>query len=99
MTDMLKKLFFAGVGLTQTIREKTDKEIEELAERGEKSNDRVSNFAKELFGKIDKEYQDIKDKVDNLTNKDRNRDEKINQLTQEIQELKSQIEKLKQSQG
>ena len=63
MLNILRKAMFAGVGAFSFSKEKAEKLVEELVEKGEVGAEEAKSFVKELLEKGQQEKEAIKDNV------------------------------------
>lgn len=65
MIDVFRKAFFAGMGALSLTKEKAEKLVEDLVEKGEVGAEEAKTFAKELFEKGQQERLAITETVRN----------------------------------
>ena len=94
MSDQTKKVFLAGIGLAQSVVDWVKKEIDELIEKGEKSDGKASTTAKNVYDRVEKNIEEIKD-VFSPFDKDDDKEKKIEELSHEIEKLKTELKKMK----
>ena len=63
MLEILRKVMFAGVGAFSLTKEKAEKLVEELVEKGEVGAEDAKTFVKELLEKGQQEKEAIKENV------------------------------------
>ena len=104
MGTLLKKVMLAGVGLGRLTQEKIEAIVDELIKKGELAEDERSKFIKEVFNKLEQKGQDLRHKVEEVTEKlpllgehegkGKNREAELNEsiesLTKQLQDLKAQ---------
>lgn len=100
--EIFKKSLLFGIGLMTITREKAEKVMQNLVERGEVGTEDAKNFVNELLEKgdqekaavqetIKKEFEDIRKKFDFVTKTD------IAQLEAKIGELEAKLTALQAS--
>ena len=106
MGTLLKKVMLAGVGLGRLTQEKIEAIVDELIKKGELAEDERSKFVKEVFTKLEQKGQDLRHKVEEVTEKlpllgetegkgkGKNREAELNDriesLTKQLQDLKAE---------
>lgn len=91
MTNSLRTLFLAGVGLTHNLVERVKKEVDQLAEKGKKADDPGSKVAKDIYDRVEKNWCELRE----FLVPSRVKEKKISELSKEITKLKKEIDKLK----
>ncbi|MDA8235850.1 MAG: hypothetical protein M0Z31_13830 [Clostridia bacterium] len=65
MLDLFKKTFFMGMGVLSLTKEKAEKLVEELVEKGEVGTEEAKQFAKEMVERGEQEKAVLKETVKN----------------------------------
>ena len=92
MTDLLKKMFYFGVGAAVLTKEKVEELVDELVKKGEINQQDKPNAIKELMSKVQEQEKVFTAKVKEMTQK---AVKDMGLMTRaELEELRKRIEKL-----
>ena len=63
MLDIIKKSLYLGLGAASLTKERAEKLVDELIEKGQLSKDEKAKAVKELLNKIEKDEKEITEKI------------------------------------
>lgn len=98
MTESFRKMYMAGVGISESLVKTMKEKVDHYAKVSEDSKDPNTTLAKDLYKKAEDNLENFRKMVNPLTKKiDDDKTKRIEELTQEVEDLKNEIANLKQT--
>ncbi|RLD14068.1 hypothetical protein DRI50_05995 [candidate division KSB1 bacterium] len=94
MLDIIKKSIYLGLGAASLTKERVDKLVDELIEKGQVAKDDKANAVKDIMDKVEKEEKELEKRIKKTVNE---AIESVGAATQnDIDELKKQLKELEE---
>ncbi len=94
MLDIIKKSIYLGIGAASLTKERVDKLVDELIEKGQIAKDDKANVVKDLMDKAEKEEKELEKRIKKTVNE---AIESVGAASQnDIVELKKRVDELEQ---